>query len=319
MRSPAQQVGFFLNGRRVDVHVDPMRRLADVLREDLGLTGTKVGCNAGDCGACTVRLDGRQACACMIAAAQVQDRRVVTVEGLANGQMRALQRAFLAHGAAQCGICTPGMLMAADDLLARNPSPTEAQVMDALGGVLCRCTGYRKIAEAVLAVSSSLTRAAGEGQGGDRLATGKAVGARLIKVDGEAKTLGTERYGADEWPEDCLVLRAVRSPHAHARFSIGDLKALHTKHPGLRRVLTAKDIPGQNRYGIYPTISRRSPKATSAIAAKRFWRSSATTRRSPQSATTMCLSPGSGCRRCRSTPRSPRMRPGYTTARPGTS
>jgi CO/xanthine dehydrogenase Mo-binding subunit/aerobic-type carbon monoxide dehydrogenase small subunit (CoxS/CutS family) len=242
MRSPAQQVAFTLNGRRVEIHVDPVRRLADVLREDLGLTGTKVGCNAGDCGACTVRLDGRQVCACMVAAAQVQGRAVVTVEGLANG---ALQRAFLAHGAAQCGICTPGMLMAADDLLARHSAPTEAQVLDALGGVLCRCTGYRKIVEAVL----SLRQPAGA----DEPAAGQAVGARLARVDGGAKIAGTERYGADEWPENCLVLRAVRSPHHHARFAIGDLTALHAKHPGLLRVLTAKDIPGQNRYGIYPT------------------------------------------------------------------
>src|SRR5882672_11112098 len=173
MRSPAQQVAFTVNGRRVEIHVDPVRRLADVLREDLGLTGTKVGCNAGDCGACTVRLDGRQVCACMVAAAQVQGRAVVTVEGLtgAGAGARALQQAFLSHGAAQCGICTPGMLMAADDLLARNPAPTEAQVLDALGGVLCRCTGYRKIVEAVL----SLRKPAAA----DEPAAGKAVGARL--------------------------------------------------------------------------------------------------------------------------------------------
>src|SRR5262245_7455584 len=242
MRSPAQQVAFTLNGRRVEIYVDPVRRLADVLREDLGLIGTKIGCNAGDCGACTVRLDGRQVCACMVAAAQVQGRAVVTVEGLTNG---ALQQAFLAHGATQCGICTPGMLMAADDLLARHPAPTEAQVLDALGGVLCRCTGYRKIVEAVLSLSKPVPPA--------EPPVGRAVGARLARVDGVAKIEGKERYGADEWPDDCLVLRAVRSPHHHARFTIGDLTALHAKHPGLVRVLTAKDIRGQNRYGIYPT------------------------------------------------------------------
>jgi xanthine dehydrogenase iron-sulfur cluster and FAD-binding subunit A len=102
-----------------------------------------------------VRLDGRQVCACLVSAAQVQGCEVRTIEGLSNGAgTSALQRAFLVHGAAQCGICTPGMLMAADDLLARNPRPSEAEVMDALGGVLCRCTGYRKIVEAVLAVAS---------------------------------------------------------------------------------------------------------------------------------------------------------------------
>src|SRR5579885_2471742 len=152
MRSPLATIAFTLNGRAVEVRrADPARRLADVLREDLGLTGTKVGCNAGDCGACTVLLDGAQICACLVAAAQVEGRDVVTVEGLAaDGRLNALQASFHRHGAAQCGACTPGMLMAASDLLSRNPRPDEAAVLDALGGVLCRCTGYRKIVDAVL-------------------------------------------------------------------------------------------------------------------------------------------------------------------------
>lgn len=146
MRSPATRHRFVVNGRAVEVHVASETRLADVLRDTLGLTGTKIGCNAGDCGACTVLLDGRQVCACLVPAAQVEGRAVETVEGLArDGRLAALQRAFLDHGAAQCGICTPGMLMAASDLLARIPRPSEAEVLDGLAGVLCRCTGYRKI------------------------------------------------------------------------------------------------------------------------------------------------------------------------------
>ena len=113
-----------VNGRAVTVETEPARRLADLLRDTLGLTGTKIGCNAGDCGACTVLLDGAQVCACLVSAAQAAGRRVVTVEGLAQqGALDALQEAFLRHGAAQCGICTPGMLMAASDLLARMPDP----------------------------------------------------------------------------------------------------------------------------------------------------------------------------------------------------
>ena len=137
---------FRVNGREVAVQVDPMRRLSAVLRDDLGLTGTKVGCDAGDCGACTVRLDGRQVCACLVPAAQADGADVRTVEGLASegrdgaplefDDLGALQRAFLDAGAAQCGICTPGMLLAADDTLARHPAPTDAQVLDGLGGVL---------------------------------------------------------------------------------------------------------------------------------------------------------------------------------------
>jgi len=252
-----------VNGRAVRLDVDPMRRLSAVLRDDLGLHGTKVGCDAGDCGACTIRLDGRQVCACLVPAAQAGGADVRTVEGLAVngdgesplefGDLGALQRAFLDAGAAQCGICTPGMLMAADDTLAHHPAPSDAEVLDGLGGVLCRCTGYRKIVDAVHAASNGDHRAAA-----DRApAAGDAVGARMPKVDGVARVAGTAEYGADARPVEgdaqMLTVRAIRSPHASARFTIGDLAALHERHPGLVRVLTAADIPGQNRYGIYET------------------------------------------------------------------
>ncbi len=235
-------VDFIVNTRAIRVRSAPLDRLADVLRETLGLTGTKIGCNAGDCGACTVLLDGRQACACLVPMARMGGVRVTTVEGLGGGGLDDLQRAFLRHGAAQCGICTPGMLMAAHDLLARVAVPDEAAVMDALGGVLCRCTGYRKIIEAVLDVAEG-----GLGEIGN-------VGARVARVDGMAKVSGTERFGADALPaEGYLTVRAVRSPHAHARFALGDFSALLAAHPGLVRVLTAVDVPGRNLYGIYPT------------------------------------------------------------------
>jgi aldehyde oxidoreductase len=245
MTPPAERIEMTLNGRAVEVWANPMQRLADVLRDTLGLTGTKIGCNAGDCGACTVLLDERQVCACLIPVARVHGRNVVSVEGLArSGRPSALQDAFLRHGAAQCGFCTPGMLMAASDLLARNPAPTEAAVQHALGGVLCRCTGYRKIIDAVLGVAAA----------SEDPPPGQAVGARLAKVDGIAKLTGAERFGADALPEEAVLsLRAVRSPHAHARFTLGDFAPLLAAHPGLVRVLTAADIPGRNLYGIYPT------------------------------------------------------------------
>ena len=238
---------FTLNGQATSIEARPIERLATVLRREAGLTGTKVGCDAGDCGACTVLLDGAQICACMVPVGQVAGRDVVTVEGLAgDGGLTALQQAFHRHGAAQCGICTPGMLMAATDLLLRTPKPTEAEAIDALGGVLCRCTGYRKIVDAVLDV-------AGTGPS-PTPAAGCAVGARVAKTDGIAKLTGVETFGDDAAPADALWLRLVRSPHAHARFTLGAFDDLHARHPGLVRVLTAADVPGLNGFGIYPDV-----------------------------------------------------------------
>ena len=238
---------FAVNGRKVRVTAPPASRLADMLRDELGLTGTKIGCNAGDCGACTVLLDGRQVCACLTAVGQAAGREVTTVEGLAaDGRLSTLQRAFQKHGAAQCGICTPGMLMAAADLLSRNAKPNEGAVKDALGGVLCRCTGYQKIIEAVLDVATK-----------PKLdlppAVEQAVGARAAKIDGIPRLTGGELYGADAIPKDALWLRVIRSPHHHASFRLGDLDAVAARTPGLVRILTAKDVPS-NGFGIYPHI-----------------------------------------------------------------
>ncbi len=236
-----------VNGTAKDYTGSPVKRLADVLRDDFGLTGTKIGCNAGDCGACTVMLDGKQVCACLTPAAQAEGKLVITVEGLkAHGALSRLQQSFLRHGAAQCGICTPGMLLAATDLLAGNGRPSREDVQDALGGVLCRCTGYQKIVEAVLdAARHQPLPVAPE--------AGKAVGARSVKVDGQAKVDGAEKYGADSIPDDALWLRIIRSPHHRATFKLGDTAPLLGKYAGLVRVLTAADVP-RNGYGIYPDI-----------------------------------------------------------------
>ncbi len=243
----AQVTAFTVNGKEVHVAAPPVTRLADVLRDELGLTGTKIGCNAGDCGACTVLLDGRQVCACLTAVGQAAGREVTTVEGLAkSGRLTSLQTAFQKHGAAQCGICTPGMLMAAADLLAREKSPDQRQVEDALGGVLCRCTGYQKIVEAVLDVATKPQL--------DRAPSAEAaVGARAAKVDGVPRLTGTEVFGADGIPHDAIWLRVVRSPHHHAKFRLGDLDAVLARTPGLERILTAGDVPS-NGFGIYPHI-----------------------------------------------------------------
>ena len=170
----AVEIALTLNGEPRAVLVPPFATLADALRDTLGLTGTKIGCNAGDCGACTVLLDGNQVCACLVPAAQAQGGEVHTVEGPGPaGVTDRLRAAFHQHGAAQCGICTPGMLMAAADLLGHEPQASRAQVEDAIGGVLCRCTGYVKIVEAVLASCSPLPNgrgAGGEGQPSTQMA-----------------------------------------------------------------------------------------------------------------------------------------------------
>ena len=245
-----QSISFLVNGRMVEIAPPGARRLSRVLREDLGLTGTKVGCDAGDCGACTVLLNGDPVCACLVAAAQVEGCEITTVEGLATRSplLGRLQQSFLAHGAAQCGACTPGMLVAATVLLERNASPSESEVMDAIGGVLCRCTGYRKIIHAI-------TEASGNIQAEPLPGAGAAVGARLIRLDGKRKVEGSEIFGADEIPANALQARIVRSPHHRARFCFGDLASFVTSHPGVELVLTAKDVPGTDCYGVIPRFA----------------------------------------------------------------
>ncbi|AVO37581.1 molybdopterin-dependent oxidoreductase [Pukyongiella litopenaei] len=236
-----------VNGRTVSAGSDPGRRLSEVLRGELGLTGTKSGCDAGDCGACTVLLDGVPVCACLTPVAQAAGRRVETVEGLAGAAPSGLQAAFLRHGAAQCGICTPGMLMAAQALLTRNPTPDRGQVEEAIGGVLCRCTGYAAIVDAVL-------DAAGTGAAATPPA-GQAVGASVERLDGPDKVTGAESFGADHMPEGALLVRAVRSPHAAARFGFGDLAAWAAAQPGAVHVFTAADLPGPNISGVIPDFA----------------------------------------------------------------
>jgi CO/xanthine dehydrogenase Mo-binding subunit/xanthine dehydrogenase iron-sulfur cluster and FAD-binding subunit A len=252
-------ISFTLNGQPAQVTAPPFASLADTLREELGFTGTKIGCEAGDCGACTVLLDGAQVCACLVATAQAEGARIDTVEGDGpGGSLERLRNSFLAHGAAQCGICTPGMLMAAADLLARHPASDRAEVEDAIGGVLCRCTGYLKIVEAVLAVGSDPSAQPFDCQhrsveGSDPVPA-PAVGARLPRVDGWPKVAGTDLFGADEAPADALWMRIVRSPHAAARFTLGDLAAIKAATPGLAAILTAADVPGANSFGIFPRL-----------------------------------------------------------------
>ena len=156
MHNVLDKVGlaFSVNGEPVELEVAPRATLLDVLRDDLELTGTKYGCGEGECGACSVILDGKVVNSCLVLALECQGSEILTVEGLAaNGRLHSIQKAFVDHGAVQCGFCTPGMIMASYALLEENPSPTEDEVKRALEGNLCRCTGYRKIVDAVLSLA----------------------------------------------------------------------------------------------------------------------------------------------------------------------
>jgi CO/xanthine dehydrogenase Mo-binding subunit/aerobic-type carbon monoxide dehydrogenase small subunit (CoxS/CutS family) len=248
-----------INGSSLEVTANPARRLSDVLRDDLGLTGTKVGCDAGDCGACTVLLDDKPVNACMVPIGRLNGHSVVTIEGLdTSGEIESLQQSFLAHGAAQCGICTPGMLVSAAALLRRNTEPTEAEVQDALGGVLCRCTGYRKIVAAVTGAPVPFPDISAA-------PSGKAVGHRATRVDGLPKLNGRDIFGADGAPADALVASIVRSPHHRARFELGDLEAYVDNTSGLVAVFTAVDIPGNNRFGVIPATADQPVFAESEV------------------------------------------------------
>jgi aldehyde oxidoreductase len=244
-----------VNDRQLSVVAPPVQRLSRVLREQLGLTGTKVGCDAGDCGACTVLLDGEAVCACLVAVGQVENHAITTIEGLKSRPplFDRLQGAFLRHGAAQCGACTPGMLVSATALLEHNRSPSESEVTDALGGVLCRCTGYRKIITAVL--DAAVLNVGSESAEPSSPTAGASVGQRLVRLDGKPKVEGTEIYGADEIPAGALALRVVRCPYHRAKFCFGDLEAFVAAHPGVEAILTSKDVPGEDCYGVIPRFA----------------------------------------------------------------
>ncbi|MEM8662846.1 MAG: molybdopterin cofactor-binding domain-containing protein, partial [Pseudomonadota bacterium] len=221
----------------------PAARLSTVLRDDVGALEVKVGCNAGDCGACTVLLDEAPVCACLVSAGQAEGRTITTLAGLeTTPEVGALKDAFLRHGAAQCGICTPGMLVAAAPLVSSGVPFGRAEVEEALAGVLCRCTGYRKIVDAVCDLGG-VNSPAHFGHPGES----------VLRIDGRTKVAG-DVFGDDAAPADALVVRVIRSPHARATFSLGELEA-YRNETGLTAILTAADVPGVNKFGAIPPFA----------------------------------------------------------------
>jgi CO/xanthine dehydrogenase Mo-binding subunit/aerobic-type carbon monoxide dehydrogenase small subunit (CoxS/CutS family) len=231
-----------VDGTRYAADVGTAESLLTVLRDGLGLTGTKSACEEGECGSCTVWLDDEPVCACLVPAVQADGRDVRTVESLGSTEaLHPMQEAFLAAGAVQCGYCTPGLLVAAAGLLERSPDPDEDEIREALAGNLCRCTGYQKVVDAV------------------RLAAGRAVvepavdhgrvGERARRVDGVPKVTGRFAYGNDLRADGMLHGVTVRSPHPSARILSIDVTRAAAA-PGVMAVLTAEDVPGRPTFGL---------------------------------------------------------------------
>ncbi|HET8652489.1 MAG TPA: molybdopterin cofactor-binding domain-containing protein [Gaiellaceae bacterium] len=231
-----------VNGTEHAVEVGPATSLLTLLRDELGLTGSKNACEEGECGSCSVWLDGELACACLVPALQADGREVRTIEALGeDGALHPVQEAFLDAGAVQCGFCTPGAVVAAADLLAREHSPEEQAVRDGLAGNLCRCTGYQKILEAVRLAAGQAEREHAAALGG--------VGESARRVDGVPKVTGAFSYATDLHEDGMVWGATVRSPHASARIrSIDTAAAL--AGPGVLAVMTADDLPAKPTYGL---------------------------------------------------------------------
>ncbi|MBI4330494.1 MAG: (2Fe-2S)-binding protein [Chloroflexi bacterium] len=153
-----RQIALTVNGELYELDINPWKTLMEVIREDLSLTGTKKGCDTGDCGACTVLIDGKSALSCLVLAVEAQGKDITTIEGLARGgRLHPVQEAFIQAGAVQCGYCTPGMILTAKSFLDENPSPDEEQIRMGISGNICRCTGYAKIVEAIQKASQKLS------------------------------------------------------------------------------------------------------------------------------------------------------------------
>ncbi|MCF8563201.1 molybdopterin-dependent oxidoreductase [Alicyclobacillus tolerans] len=254
-----QEMTLSVNGRKHTFYADASRTLQDALRGDLSMTGTKNCCNDGYCGACTVLMDGVAVKSCLVLAVEAQETELQTIEGLgSNDELDPIQAAFIEHGAAQCGMCTPGMIMSARGLLDENPDPTEDEIKEAIKGNLCRCTGYVKIVEAIASVAQRTGADAiphtAQGQGG--LDLGKVVqqgkrvaGHSVPRVDGREKVTGRADYVADMTLPGMLYGEILRSPIPHARIvSIDADEAL--KIPGVFAVITGKDMP-PNKFGAF--------------------------------------------------------------------
>ena len=239
-----------VNGNMYTVPVSGSTTLLEVLREQIGLTGVKQGCGAGDCGVCTVLVDNQPTNSCLVPALEMEGREIVTIEGLARGdQLHPMQRAFVEEGAIQCGFCTPAMVLTAKSLVDRNPDPTEDEIREALSGTICRCTGYTKIVEAVESWKKHTKVPAEEEE--KEAADGRVVvGARVPRKDSLEKVTGRAQYADDIKLPNMLWGKLLTSPLPHAR-----IKRIDTSQamglPGVKAILTGKDVT-DTMYGVSP-------------------------------------------------------------------
>jgi aldehyde oxidoreductase len=235
-------IRFVLNGRETTIQVGPGRTLLSVLREDLDLTGTKQACDCeGECGACTVLVDGEAIRSCLMPVERVAGRHVVTIEGLGTGEgLHSVQQAFVEHGAVQCGFCTPGMILSAVALLEREPEPSHEQIVGAMEGNLCRCTGYSNIIKAIEAAAAWMRGDTPPAKADDPM-----IGGSQTRVDARDKVTGAARFAEDIKMPGLLYAALVRSPLPHARVRRVD-GGIAMELPGVVRVLTAADVPGRN-------------------------------------------------------------------------
>ncbi|GAC1329855.1 MAG: hypothetical protein NVSMB26_06600 [Beijerinckiaceae bacterium] len=266
-----------VNNRKVRKLVKPHERLLDFLRDDLNLTGTKEGCGAGECGTCSVFLDGVLVKSCLVPVPKAQGAKIETVEGLAtHGELTTLQKAFHKAGASQCGYCIPGMVMAATSALRANPFIDREEIKERLGGNICRCTGYQKIFDAVeLARDVMNGRLPATMLDEAEAHDGKFIGVNVRRIDAPSKVSGALRYAGDMVMPGMLHVQVLRSPHPHARILSIDTSEAEAME-GVEAVVTAADVPGEDGFGVFvhdqPIMARDKVRyvgeAVAAVAAE---------------------------------------------------
>jgi CO/xanthine dehydrogenase Mo-binding subunit/aerobic-type carbon monoxide dehydrogenase small subunit (CoxS/CutS family) len=266
-----------VNNRKIRRLARPHERLLDFLRDDLNLTGTKEGCGAGECGTCSVFLDGVLVKSCLVPVAKAQGAKVETVEGLApRGELTTLQKAFHKAGASQCGYCIPGMVMAATSALRTNPFIGREEIKERLGGNICRCTGYQKIFDAIeLARDVMNGRLPATMLDETEAHDGKFIGVNVRRIDAPSKVSGALRYAGDMLMPGMLHVQVLRSPHPYARILSIDTSEAEAME-GVEAVVTAADVPGEDGFGVFvhdqPIMARDKVRyvgeAVAAVAAE---------------------------------------------------